>query len=154
MRQLQLSNSANWEQIYNDNVNAVLLPKEGGGYKVVPIPEIEIPLLLDSFVLAVRVATNVPPGKVWRFAGTIKQLVSTGISIDNSQDASFNRRYPLFLDKINLVIYPQISNSYSISIKLPDWFQDAGIAIWRYTGPDYDADLARIESKIDALSTT
>ena len=151
MRQLQLSNSANWELVHNENVNAVLLPKEGGGYKVVPIPEIEIPLLLDSFVLAVRVATNVPPNKVWKFAGLIKQSVSTGISIDGSQDASFNRRYPLFLDKINLVLYPPITNAYSISIKLPDWFQDAGIAIWRYTGIDQDADLARIESKIDTL---
>ena len=151
MRQLQLSNSANWELVHNQNVTAVLLPKEGGGYKVVPIPEIEISLLFNVSVLAVRVATNTPPGKVWRFAGTIKQSVSTGISIDGSQDASFSRRYPLFLDKINLVIYPQISNSYSISIKLPDWFQDAGIAIWQYTGVDQDADLARIESKIDSL---
>ncbi|ALF51869.1 hypothetical protein ACX27_01830 [Nostoc piscinale CENA21] len=151
MRQLQLSNSANWELVHNDNVLAALLPKEGGGYKVVPIPEIEIALLFDVFVLAVRVATNVPPNKVWKFAGTIKQSVSTGISIDGSQDASFNRRYPLFLDKINLCLYPPISNSYSVSIKVPDWFQDASIAIWQYTGPDYDADLARIESKIDAL---
>ncbi|MCC5641344.1 hypothetical protein LC593_37240 [Nostoc sp. CHAB 5844] len=151
MRQLQLSNSTNWEQIYNQNVTAVLLPKEGGGYKVVPIPEIEIPVLLDVFVLAVRVATNIPPNRVWKFAGTIKQSVSTGISIDGSQDATFNRRYPLFLNKINLVLYPPITNNYGISIKLPDWFQDAGIAIWKYTGIDQDADLARIESKIDAL---
>ncbi|BBD60599.1 hypothetical protein NIES2109_33980 [Nostoc sp. HK-01] len=151
MRQLQLSNENNWELVYNENTVAVMLPKETGGYKVVPIPEIEIPLLLDTFVLAVRVATNVPPNKVWKFAGIVKQLVSTGISIDGSQDASFNRRYPLFLDKINLVLYPPITNAYSISIKLPDWFQDAGIAIWKYTGIDQDADLARIESKIDTL---
>ncbi|MBE9210508.1 hypothetical protein IQ244_29200 [Nostoc sp. LEGE 06077] len=151
MRELQLSNSSNWELVYNENVLGVLLPKEGGGYKVVPIPEIDIGILLDSFVLAVRISTLVPEGKVWKFAGQIKQSVSTGISAFGGQDASFNNRRPLFLDKINLILYPKISTNYSVSIKVPDWFQLVSIAIWKYTGIDQDADLARIESKIDAL---
>ena len=152
MRQLQLGSSTNWELIYNENITAAMLPKEGGGYKAIPIPEVDIGVLLeDSFILAVRISTLVPPDGKWKFAGHIKQSVSTGISAFNGQDATFNNRKPLFLDKINLVVYPRISTNYSISIQLPDWFQVAGIGIWRYTGPDYDSDLARIESKIDAL---
>ncbi len=152
MRELQLGNSQNWELIYNENTSAVLLPKQGGGYKVVPIPDISIPVLLDTFVLAVRVSTVIPEGSTWRFAGNIRQSVSTGLSVfDNGQDASFTSRRPLFLDKINLVIYPRISTNYSISIKVPDWFENAGIAVWMYTGIDRDIDLARIEAKIDAL---
>ncbi|WGV24782.1 hypothetical protein [Halotia branconii] len=151
MRELQLGNSSNWEIIHNANVSAVILSKEGGGYKSVPIPEISIAVLLDVFVLAVRVSTIVPEGRTWRFAGHIKQSVSTGISAFDNQDASFNTKRPLFLDKINLVLYPKISTNYSVSIKLPDWFENAGVAVWRYTGIDQDADLTRIEAKIDAL---
>lgn len=151
MRQLQLGNAANWAIIYNENVSAVFLAKEGGGYKAVPIPEIEIPVLLDSFVLAVKVVTVVPEGRTWRFAGNIRQTVSTGISAFESQDASFTSRRPLFLGKINLVLFPKISISYGISIKVPDWFENASVAIWQYTGTDYDADLVRIEEKLDGL---
>ncbi|MDZ8082817.1 MAG: hypothetical protein RMX35_27605 [Nostoc sp. DcaGUA01] len=151
MRELQLGNSNNWEIIHNENISAVFLPKEGGGYKTVPIPEISIAVLLDVFVLAVRISTVVPEGRTWKFAGNIKQSISTGISIDGGQDASFTSRRPLFLDKINLVLYPKISVDYSVSIKVPDWFENVGIAIWKYTGVDQDADLARIEAKIDAL---
>ncbi|MDZ8086512.1 MAG: hypothetical protein RMY16_13285 [Nostoc sp. DedQUE12b] len=151
MRELQLGNSSNWENIHNENISAIFLPKTGGGYITVPIPEISIAVLLNVFVVAVKISTNVPEGREWKFAGHIKQSVSTGIAFDNSQDASFNRRQPLFLDKINLVFFPKISTSYSISIQVPKWFENAGVAVWRYTGPDYDSDLARIESKIDAL---
>nr|WP_322711321.1 hypothetical protein [Nostoc sp. ChiSLP03a]MDZ8212531.1 hypothetical protein [Nostoc sp. ChiSLP03a] len=150
-RALELGNSGNWELIHNENTSAVLVPKIGGGFIAAPIPEIEISVLLNNFVVAVRVATDVPEGRRWRFAGHLKQNVSTGIAFENSQDASFTTRRPLSLDKINLVIFPRISGSYSISIQVPDWFLNASVAVWHYTGPDYDSDLARIESKIDAL---
>lgn len=151
MRELQLGNSSNWEAIHNESVSGVKIPIVGGGYKAVPIPEISIALLLDVFVLAVLVSTNVPEGRTWKFAGNVRQKVSTGIVFGGSQDASFNRRYALFLDKINLVVFPPISTNYSISIQVPEWFEDVTVLVWRYTGPDYDSDLARIESKIDAL---
>ncbi|MFN6485523.1 MULTISPECIES: hypothetical protein [unclassified Nostoc] len=151
-RALELSNSDNWELIHNENTSAVLVPKIGGGFIAAPIPEISIAVLLNVFVVAVRVATDIPEGRVWKFAGHLKQNVSTGIAFENSQDASFSRRQPLFLDKINLVVFPRISSSYSISIQVPDWFLNASVALWRYTGPDYDSDLARIEQKIDDIS--
>ncbi len=151
MRELQLGNSSNWETIYNSSIDAVQIAKVGGGYKSVPIPEISISLLLDVFVLAVLVSTNVPEGRTWKFAGNVRQKVSTGIVFGGSQDASFNKRYALFLDKINLVVLPPISTNYSISIQVPEWFPSVSLTVWRYTGPDYDSDLARIESKIDAL---
>jgi hypothetical protein len=149
MRELQLGNSSNWEVIHYQSVSAVLLPKEGGGYKPLPIPEISIALLLDVFVLGILVSTNVPEGREWKFAGYVNQRVSTGIVIGGIQDASFNKRQPLFLDKINLIVFPPISTNYSISIQVPDWFGDANLTVWRYTGIDRDADLTRIESKVD-----
>ncbi|BAY08620.1 hypothetical protein [Calothrix sp. NIES-2098] len=162
MRQLQLGNSANWEVIHNESVSAVQLPLIGGGYKIIPIPEISIAVLLDVFVLAVSVSTNVPEGREWKFAGNLRQQVSTGIVFGGSQDASFNRRYALFLDKINLLLLQPISVDYSIFIKVPDWFEDAHVIVWRYTGTDTDSiedsvnqiknvDLPRLEAKVDAL---
>lgn len=162
MRQLQLGNSANWEVIHNESVTAVQIPISGGGYKIVPIPEISIAVLLDVFVLAVSVSTNVPEGRNWKFAGNLRQQVSTGIVLGGLQDASFNRKYALFLDKINLLLLTPISVDYSIFIKVPDWFEDAHVIVWRYTGTDTDSiedsvnqiknvDLPRIEAKIDAL---
>ncbi len=152
MRQLQLGNSSNWETIHNSSVDAVQIAKVGGGYKNVPIPEIPISFLLDVFVIAVAIHTNVPESSTWRFAGNVRQKVSTGIVFGGNQDASFNRRYALFLDKINLVVFPPISTNYSISVQVPDWFLDANLTVWRYTGVDFDSDLARIESKIDGLN--
>lgn len=152
MRELQLGNSSNWETIYNSSIDAVQIAKVGGGYKLVPIPEISISLLLDVFVLAILVSTDVPESSTWKFAGNVRQQVSTGIVFGGSQDASFNRRYALFLDKINLVVFPPISTNYSISVQVPEWFPSVSLTVWRYTGPDYDSDLARIESKIDALN--
>ncbi len=164
MRQLQLGNSANWEVIYNQNTAAVQLPLVGGGYKIVPIPEISVSVLLDVFVLAVSISTNVPENRTWRFAGNLRQQVSTGIVFGGSQDASFNRRYPLFLDKINLLLLQPLSVDYSVFIKVPDWFENAEVIVWRYIGTDTDSiedsvnqiknvDLPRIESKVDALGT-
>ena len=151
-RALELSNSNSWELIHNQNTSAVKIPTQKGGFITVPISEISIAVLLDVFVVAVRVATDIPEGRTWKFAGHIKQSVSTGIAFENSQDANLTRRQPLFLDKINLVFFPRISTSYSIFIQVPKWFLNASVAVWRYTGPDYDSDLARIEQKIDEIS--
>jgi hypothetical protein len=163
MRQLQLGNSANWEVIHNESISAVQMPIVGGGYKMLPIAEISIAVLLNVFVLAVSIFTNVPEGRKWKFAGNLRQKVSTGIVFGGSQDASFNKRYPLFLDKINLLLIPPISTDYSVSIQVPEWFENATVIVWRYTGPDIEStedlinqiknvDLPRIESKIDAVS--
>lgn len=152
MRELQLGNSSNWQTIHNAGVEGTQMPKEGGGFITVPIPEISIGVLLDVFILAVSVSTIVPDGSRWRFAGHLIQKVSTGIVFGGSQDASFNKRYALFLDKLNLIVVPKISTNYSVSVQVPRWFPSAYITIWQYTGVDYDSDLARIESKIDNLS--
>lgn len=160
MRELQLGNSDNWKLIYNENTSAVTLPKEGGGYKIVPISDISIPVLLDVFVLAVRISTVVPSGRNWKFAGYLRQSVSTGLSVFESQDASFTSRRPLFLDKINLILYSKISTNYSISIKVPDWFENAGVAVWKYTGIDDTAEnisiaeeFANINFKLDQIQS-
>ena len=162
MRVVELNNSNNWESIYSTSVAAVQVPIQNGTYLSSPIPEIVVPLLLETFILAVSVTTNVPENSSWRFAGYCNQKISTGLVVGGGQDATTVKGQPLFLEQINLILFNKISTSYSISVKVPKWFTSAQLIIWQYTGTDSDSiedsvnqikniDLPRIEAKIDAL---
>jgi hypothetical protein len=68
VRVVELSNSDNWQSIYSTNITAVQVPMQDGKYLINPIPEIVVPVLLDKFILAVSVDTDVPSNSTWRFA--------------------------------------------------------------------------------------
>ncbi len=136
MRVVELSNSDNWQSIYSTNINAVQVPMQDGKYLTNPIPEIVVPILLDKFILAVSVETDVPSGSIWRFAGYINQKISTGLVVGGNQDATTVKGQPLFLDQINLILFNRISTSYGVSVKVPRWFTRAAVTVWQYTGVD------------------
>ncbi len=158
MRVVELSNSDNWESIYSTNINAVQVPMQNGKYLSSPIPEIVVPFLLDNFILAVSVDTDVPTDSVWRFAGYINQKISAGLVVGGGQDATTVRGRPLFLDQINLILFNKISTSYGVSIKVPKWFTRASVTVWEYTGVDDTSEeillgqeFANINFKLDQL---
>lgn len=158
MRVVELSDSNNWQSIYSTNVNAVQVPMQDGKYLTDPIPEIVVPVLLDKFILAVSVDTDVPSGSIWRFAGYLNQKISTGLVIGGGQDATIIKGQPLFLDQINLVLFQKISTNYAVSIKVPRWFPRASITVWEYTGVDDTSEeillgqeFANINFKLDQL---
>jgi hypothetical protein len=136
VRVVELSNSDNWQSLYSTNVNAVSVPMENGSYLHSPIPEIVVPFLVDKFILAVSVNTDVPSGRKWHFAGYVNQKISTGLVVGGGQDAVTVRGRPLFLDQINLILFQKISTSYGVSIRVPKWFTRAGVTVWEYTGVD------------------
>jgi len=136
VRVIELSNSANWESIYSTNVSAVQVPMQNGKYLINPIPEIVAPFVLDKFILAVSVDTDVPQESIWRFAGYINQRINTGLVVGGNQDATTVRGQPLFLDQINLIFFNKISTTYAVSIKVPRWFTRAAVNVWEYTGID------------------
>ncbi|MBG1240725.1 hypothetical protein [Nostoc sp. NZL] len=109
---------------------------QNGKYLINPIPEIAIPFLLDKFILAVSVETDVPADSIWRFAGYINQKISTGLVVGGSQDATTVKGQPLFLSQINLILFEKISTSYAVGIKVPRWFPRASVTVWEYTGVD------------------
>ncbi len=158
MRVVELSNSDNWQSIYSTNINAVQVPMQNGGYLASPIPEISVPFVLDKFILAVSVDTDVPSGSTWRFAGYINQKISTGLVVGGSQDATTVKGQPLFLDQINLILFNKISTSYGVSVKVPKWFTRASVIVWEYTGVDDTSEeilltqeLANINFKLDQI---
>ncbi|QLE55668.1 hypothetical protein [Nostoc sp. TCL26-01] len=136
MRVVELSNSANWQSIYSTTVNAVQVPMQDGKYLMNPIPEIVVPFVVDKFILAISVDTDVPTDSIWRFAGYINQRISTGLVVGGGQDATTVNGRPLFLDQVNLILFQKISTSYAVSIKVPRWFPRASVNIWEYTGVD------------------
>ncbi|MCF2146977.1 hypothetical protein IQ276_011050 [Desmonostoc muscorum LEGE 12446] len=158
MRVVELSNSDNWQSIYSTNINAVQVPMQNGSYLTNPIPEILVPIVLDKFILAVSVDTDVPSGSIWRFAGYINQKISTGLVIGGGQDATTVKGQPLFLDQINLILFNKISTSYGVSVKVPKWFTRAAVTVWEYTGTDDTSEeilltqeFANINFKLDQL---
>ncbi len=158
MRVVELNNSDNWQSIYSTNVNAVQVPMRDGKNLVSPIPEIVVPVLLDKFILAVSVGTDVPENSIWRFAGYLNQKISTGLVIGGGQDATTVKGQPLFLDQINLILFQKISTDYAVSVKVPRWFTRASITVWEYTGVDDTSEsillgqeFANINFKLDRL---
>ncbi|MTJ50907.1 hypothetical protein [Dolichospermum sp. UHCC 0259] len=136
MRIVELSNSSNWESLYTTNLTGGTVYTDEGEPKAIPIPPVTIPFLLDSFVFAISVSTAVPEAADWRFAGWANQKMSTGIVLGGSQDATVNKSQALFLDQVNLVMFPKISTDFSLGVTLPKWFRSAQIIVWRYTGVD------------------
>jgi hypothetical protein len=157
-RTLQLSNADNWQQVYHHSVAAVTINSDTH----VPIAEITVPLLLDTHVLAVYVTTEVPEGRNWNFAGFLNQKFELGLTVGGTPEADELSRRKLWLNKIKLIIFPQLTSTYAISFDIPKWFKSVQLTVWEYVGSDYDSvdqvltqsiqpSLARIESKVDAL---
>lgn len=158
MRVVELNNSANWEILYSTNISAVQLPTTSGGFKLVPIPPIIPPLILENYILAISIETDVPNNSTWRFAGDLLQKINTGLVIGGGQDATFSRRQALFLNQINLVLFDRISTAYSLEIRVPPWFPRAEVNLWEYTGSDTTEEIiylqeefGNINSKLDAI---
>lgn len=157
-RVLQLSNAANWEQIYNYSAVAVKINERMHA----PIPEIDVPFLIDRHALAVYITTSVPEGSVWYFGGYLNQKFQLGLTVGGIPDADELSRRKLSLDRIKLILFPKITANYSVSLSVPKWFKSVSLTVWQYIGDDYDSvekllsgditsTLERIESKINDL---
>ncbi|WP_414579192.1 hypothetical protein [Anabaena sp. CCY 9402-a] len=158
MRVVELSNSDNWQSVYFTDIAAMQVPMQDGSQLINPIPEIVIPFLLDKFILAVSITTDVPSSSTWRFAGYINQKISAGLVVGGNQDVTSVKSQPLFLDQINLIFFNKISTSYGVSVKVPRWFPRAVVTIWEYTGVDdttqeilVTQEFANINFKLDQL---
>jgi hypothetical protein len=149
-RILQLSNAANWTEIYSANFSAIeITPKLHE-----PIPEVNIPVQLESAILAVYVTTVIPDGANWNFAGIINQRFQLGLTVGGTPEADSLARRKVWLNRIQLVIFPKLTTSYSCTFTFPDWFKTGTLTLWEYNGPDYESTdqlLQEIKSKVDTL---
>ncbi|TWH40286.1 hypothetical protein [Dulcicalothrix desertica] len=152
-------NPNNWESIYNTN----LVGADAGNGRYFPIQETTVPLLLENHILAISTSSQNASNK-WKSAGFLNYLIRTGLVVGGTPNTRFGSGYRINLNAITLLILPQLSNEYSISINIHYWIQDVAINIWQYTGDSIDStdnlieeirdvNLASIERKIDDIST-
>jgi hypothetical protein len=145
---LDLQNGDNFSLQYTTSIPSTVVTVQGREYYV-RLTEIIPPVVFDTPIILINVSTTVPPGKIWDFAGNISQIVPTALG------DSIVEKSPVYLRKRNLIIFSQVSNDYKITYLPPRWFTDVSLTIYQYDGTyteQVDVSLARIESKIDALS--
>lgn len=150
---LELSNSANWELLYDYSASAGYLP--GSTSNHLPIPSVTIPYLFDSHVLAVY-ADSSTAKDWWITAGWASRRIQTGIIIGGTPDVRATETQRLIFREINLIIYPDITATYSMVIDIPYWFDQWECQVWQYTGPigDINAQLiSNIQTQLERMET-
>ena len=155
---LQLGNSANWDLFYSTSVEAVT---SNNGESYTPIPTITVPTLLESHIVASFVhCSNSKP--TWYFGGFLNQRINLGLTVGGLPDSDAVQKRRLYLNRLTLIIFPKLVDSYAVTFDVPRWFQDVTFTLFEYTGVESNStddlinqiinvDLPRIENKIEAL---
>lgn len=151
---LQLSNAANWQDIYSREFQAQIISDKAH----IPIPEVTIPILLDRHILAIY-ANSMTAKRSWDTAGYLKQKISLGLITGGAPDAEVIHSRRIGLRRITLVTFPKLTTEYGLGFNAPFWLRDINLTIWKYVGAESDStedliqrvrdDLVRIEFKID-----
>lgn len=149
---LELDKSENWNAIFNKTVNAI----KATNTRHAPIPSIKAEVDIDRRILAVQVISS-NAKKTWNWAGYLNQM-NTSISNALGANSQTIVKRKLWLNQINLLIFPEHTLNYRISIEVPEWFENVTLNVWKYIGVDNTADnsiadtLANIETKVDEIA--
>jgi hypothetical protein len=130
MTKVQLGNSNNWNLLHSGNQTAMILP--GGNNSHLPIESISIPISLESTTIAVFIQTE-DPKSTWKYGGSVGANIVTGLIVGGNSNSEIARR-ACYLDKINIIYFPSVSNSYSLVLYPPKWFKNIEWIIWEYIG--------------------
>lgn len=154
---LDLLNQDNWNQIYDESRTAQPATEAGGYYS---IPIFEIPIILQSRVLAVRCLSTTAKYS-WRFAGNLKPQVAAPIAGINSPPLEVASIY-LQLNRTRLIVLQPYATNYNLVLENAPWLKDLRVTIWEYTGAIEDTteeligiariDILRVEAKVDNLT--
>lgn len=151
MDNLQLGNAANWESLGSYTAQGAPVPNNPNAYQ--PIPEFNIPLLIDSPIIALLVesATKKPS---WHFAGYVFQKIRLGITVGGVPDSSVLESRVTWFDRISFVMFRRLTPEYSIALKPPFWIKDIKVTVWKYTGIISTEELDKItdvQSTVDLI---
>jgi len=121
---MDLSNSANWQNAYEETLQLSNTPS---------FPDFVLPNPLSSPVIAIFVTTSAQKA-TWHTAGFLNQ--STGISL--APAANWTTYSQRILLGGNIVFFPNNFPSYQLSFSFPYWFPNAFVSIWEYMGTDIE----------------
>jgi hypothetical protein len=135
---LDLGNAASWERVYDETRNAV----EPTAGRYAPIPRMELPIFLESQVIAVGTSSSTSPPR-WRYAGTLLQrhriaAVGSGVVL--------GKETKCFLNTFALATMPLLTPTYELVYDVPPWLRSISLAIWAYTGPATDEVVERVDA--------
>jgi hypothetical protein len=139
-----LNNSDNWELAYSETATAQ--PAPGTGDRYFPIPEIEVPILLYSQVIAVFCQSSQAPPR-WRLGGLMNLKIATGILTGSAVDTYPFEKKQIWLNRITLFTLPVLTPEYALSFDIPYWMRDIQISVFQYTGPIVDT----LETKVNEI---
>lgn len=131
---LQLSNAANWADVYNQSFTAQRINPT----VFAPLPEIIVPVLFDRHIIAVY-ATSSSAKPSWYFAGFLNQKIRLGLIPGGSPDADAVQRRKIWLNRITLLFFPKITSTYAVSFNVPKWFDTVNLNIFEYQGTESDS---------------
>lgn len=147
------TNTLNWDPVFRRTYTAQ--PATADGEQFFPIPPISA--FVDSPILIIG-ARNDFAKPTWYFAGSVScRLLITPSSTSEFLSVVENSRRKIGLNRLNLLRFNDYGTSqYLIEINLARWHKQMYLEIWKYSGSmgDLEAGLARIETKIDNLSST
>lgn len=127
-RILELQNGDNFSLQYANSIPATSIEMVNGKDIYAHLTEMIIPVVFNKPIILVNVSTSVTVGKVWRYAGRVRQILSTAFG------DSFVDNKPLFLGKRNLICFSEVSSDYIINYLPPSWFTDVSITVYQYEG--------------------
>ncbi|PSF33633.1 hypothetical protein C7H19_19805 [Aphanothece hegewaldii CCALA 016] len=140
-------NSDNWGQVWQGTFNAPQTPAPINEiYKYYPMPPINIPLLLESELVAFY-ATSSDAKETWHYAGSVNQRIQTGIVTGGGSDAVVSKKR-IWLNQVSVLRYPiKYQSTYALTVNVPYWIRNITLYLWEYIGPVNDA----YEEKLDLI---
>lgn len=121
---VELGNSSNW------------LQSDTQSFSGFPLPEYVPPFQFEKHILAIYVS-NFEAKDTWHFAGWLSQKIRLGIGPSAGAESVTNKK--LWLGRTQLLMFPKLTTTYTISIRFPQWFKSASCTIWEYWGPEADS---------------
>jgi hypothetical protein len=140
-RILELQNGDNFSLQYVNSVPATSIEMVNGKNIYAKLTEIIIPVVFHKPIILVNISTSVTVGRIWRYAGRVRQILPTALGDSFVDDKS------LFLGKRNLIFFSDILSNYTINYLPPSWFVDVNITIYQYEG----GDTTTLENDVQAI---
>lgn len=156
---IDLSNGAQWQKIYDRfHVAQPIADRPGRHYPIFPVV---IPVTLDNYTVAVSCKPTASK-PTWQLGAKVYSLID--ISNPDIDSAKYNYYYTVKINEINIIKIKRLSTYYRLLVEIPNWFADAYLQVWVYTGTEtikstderlaaIEQDLERIEAKLDSYST-
>ena len=132
MARFQFANENHWRFAYDINETAEYLNPQQTRYT--RLPPIIPGFLINSNVLAIYATSNTSPPH-HKFAGLVSQLIQTAITIGPDVDAESNTRKKIWLNRMTIIEWDNLSNDYGLRFDIPYWIQHINLSIYEYIGP-------------------